>query len=211
MVFNIIGGSSFSVGTLINNFKTSLLTKGILHISVTGTVIFNFSNMAATSMFNWISSSIEVGFGRNSWTGGEGGGTTLSVDGKGASTYGCSRVEGCDGGIEVLFFLAYVKISFFINSFLWSYVNWFNTLSHPSLAPHFLTSSICSWVMSSSWKLQIMSMKFIPWEESLSRRGHSSSRWGSWQGKHHGVSSVLTILTRFNVSREFSSCWGLGF
>jgi hypothetical protein len=39
MVFKMIG-ESFSVGTC-NNFKISLLTKGILHISVRGTFIFN--------------------------------------------------------------------------------------------------------------------------------------------------------------------------
>jgi hypothetical protein len=50
-VFKIIGGSSFSVGTY-NNFKIYLLTEGILHISIIGTIIFNFLNMVATSMFN---------------------------------------------------------------------------------------------------------------------------------------------------------------
>jgi hypothetical protein len=51
MVFKMIGGSSFSVGTY-NSFNISLLVEGILHISIIGTVIFNFPNMVGTSMFN---------------------------------------------------------------------------------------------------------------------------------------------------------------
>jgi len=51
MVFKMIGGSSYPVGTC-NNFNTSLLAEGILDISVTGTVIFNFPNIDATSTFS---------------------------------------------------------------------------------------------------------------------------------------------------------------
>jgi hypothetical protein len=51
MVFKMIGGSSFSVGTC-DNFNISLLTEGIFHIYITGTIIFNFPNMDATPMSN---------------------------------------------------------------------------------------------------------------------------------------------------------------
>jgi len=94
IVFKMMRGSFFSVSTY-NNFNSSLLTKGILHMSITGTVIFSFPNMAATSIFNWIS-SVGVGLGRNSCTGSGGRGTTFSVDGGGVSGY--------NGGVEALFF-----------------------------------------------------------------------------------------------------------
>jgi hypothetical protein len=94
-VFKMIGGSSFLVDTC-NNFKTSLLTEGIFHISVTEADIFSFPNMAATFIFNLIS---YVGFvlGSNSCTRCGGGGTTFSIDGGG--------VASCDGGEEALFLL----------------------------------------------------------------------------------------------------------
>jgi hypothetical protein len=104
----MIGGPSFSVGTC-NKFKTLLLREGIFHIFVTGTVIFNFPNMLATSMFNRIS-SMGIGFGSNSCTGGVSGGTTFSVDGGGVVVY--------DGGAKALFLLVYVKYSLFLSSFL---------------------------------------------------------------------------------------------
>jgi len=108
MVFKMIGGSSFSFGTY-NNFNTSLLIEGILHISVTGTVIFNFLNMVVMSMFNGIS-SMGDGFGSNSFNGSGSVGTTFSPDGGGAI--------GCYGVVEALFLLVSVKYSLFLNFFL---------------------------------------------------------------------------------------------
>jgi hypothetical protein len=63
-VFKIIEGSYALAGTF-NNFNTSLLTEGILHIFVIGIVIFIFPIIVGTSIFNLISSAC-VGFGSNS-------------------------------------------------------------------------------------------------------------------------------------------------
>jgi len=87
-------------------------------------------------------------------------------------------------------------------------------MSLPCLPPFFLTSSSCSYIIStysSSWKEKIVSMKFILSGESSPFLGHYFSRWASWQGEHHADSSMFTIPTGFKVLRSFSSCWGLVF
>ena len=110
----MIGGSSFSIGTC-NNLNISLLIEGILYIFITGTVIFNFPNMVATSMFNWISYFVVFGFGINSCTRGGSGGTTFSVYGGGVVASGWGGAKGCDSGTQNLFLLMYVKNSIFLS------------------------------------------------------------------------------------------------
>jgi hypothetical protein len=117
MVFKLIGGSYFSFRTC-NSFKISLIREGILHISVIGTAILNFPNLAAKYMFNLISSSIGVGFGNKSCTRGGSGGTTFYIYGGLSIASGLGKVEGCDEGIESLFILVYATFPLFLSSFV---------------------------------------------------------------------------------------------
>jgi hypothetical protein len=115
MVFKITGGSSASYGTF-NSFKTSLLTAGILHISTTSIDIFIFPTMVDTSIFNQISSFASIGFGSKSCINSGGGGGTSFI-GWGGASFACGGGGVGGGGTRALFLLAYVKISFFLNSF----------------------------------------------------------------------------------------------
>ena len=110
IVFKITIGSIGFAG-IINTFKTSLMTEGILHIYTIGTNTFIFPTMVGTSMFNWISSFVCIGFGSKSWIGGGRGWTPFPVDWDGtcfsrwygACLYGC---EWTELWIRILFLLA---------------------------------------------------------------------------------------------------------